>query len=154
MKKKHILIAAAALCAVAAIAGAGAIGFHLGQQTAITAPASVETVLAQAQDVGSIAIPGFDRMTIKAGQTAQEVILYNPEKNECYFVLTMYLPDGSEIYHSSKLAPGEKLESFELERPLASGTYEGATLRYACYDFEDLDPLNGADIKFKLEVEP
>ena len=154
MKKKHILIAAAALCTVAVIAGAGAVGFHLGQQAAITAPASMETVLAQGQNMGAISVPGFDRMIVKAGKTEQEAALFNPQGNDCYFVLTMYLPDGSEIYHSSKLAPGEKLEKIELERALEAGTYDGATLRYACYAFDDLKPLNGADINFRLEVEP
>jgi hypothetical protein len=69
-------------------------------------------------------------------------------------VLSLYMPDGTEIYHSSKLAPGETLDTIEMARPLEAGTYEGATLRYACYDFDDLKPLNGADINFILEVTP
>jgi hypothetical protein len=155
MNKKQIMITAVSICSVAIIAAAGAIGFYFGQQAAYVSNApAVETVVAQAPEMGSIAIPGFDRLTMKAGETKQEVTLYNPQQNECYFVLSMYLSDGAEIFHSSKLAPGETLDSIELTRPLEAGTYEGVTLRYTCYAFDDLKPLNGADINFKLEVEP
>jgi hypothetical protein len=155
MKKRQILIIVAALCSVAAITASGAIGFQLGQQSVdVSGAAAVETMVAQAPEAGSIAIPGFDRMSVKAGETVQEATLYNPEANECYFVLSIYMPDGTEIYHSSKLAPGETLDSIELARPLEAGTYEDATLRYACYDFDDLKPLNGAEINFILEVKP
>lgn len=155
MNKKHVLITAAALCSVVVIATAGMVGFYLGQQSIdLSGMAAVETVVAQAPEAASITIPGFDRMTIKAGETVQEAALYNPENNECYFVLSLYMPDGAEIYHSSKLAPGETLDTIEMARPLEAGTYEGATLRYACYDFDDLKPLNGADINFILEVTP
>lgn len=154
MSKKYILIVAAALCSVAMIAVAGGVGFHLGQQTVVDAPTSTEMVVAQGQEAGSIAIPGFDRMILKAGKTEQKAALFNPGENECYFVLGIYLPDGTEIFRSSKLAPGEALESIELKQPLEAGAHDGATLRYTCYAFDDLSPLNGADVNFRLEVEP
>lgn len=151
MNKKLIIIAS--VCSLAVIAVVGAVGFHFGQQSAANS-AAVETVVAQAQRTSSITIPGFDSLTMKEGQTTQKVTLYNPQQNKCYFVLSMYLQDDKEIFHSSKLAPGEKLDTIELRQPLKAGTYEGAKLRYSCYAFDDLQPLNGADINFKLEVEP
>lgn len=152
MNKKPIRIALASVCSVAVIAAAVSIGFHFGQRSVDVG--AVETVLAQAQKTPSITIPGFDSLTMKEGQADQDVKLYNPQQNKCYFVLTIYLQNGTEIFHSSKLAPGEKLNKIELAQPLKAGTYKGAKLRYSCYAFEDLQPLNGADINFTLEVLP
>jgi len=153
MNKKQIMIAVASVCSIAIIGAAGAIGFYFGQQSN-SSMAAVETVVIQAQKTPSIAIPGFDSLTMKEGQADQKVKLYNPEQNKCYFVLSIYLQDGKEIFHSSKLAPGEELNKIKLAQPLKAGTYKGAKLRYYCYDFEDLQPLNGADINFTLEVKP
>lgn len=155
MNKMYILIAVTSVCSIVVIAVASVIGFYFGKQSVqvVNTPA-IETLVAQAPEMGSIAIPGFDRLVMKAGETAQEVTLDNPQQNNCYFVLSMYLPDGEKIYQSSKLAPGEILNSIELKRPLEAGTYEGVTLRYSCYDIDSLETLNGADVKFKLEVEP
>ena len=86
MKKRQILIIMAALCSVAAITASGAIGFQLGQQSVdVSGAAAVETMVAQAPEAGSIAIPGFDRMSVKAGETVQEATLYNPEANSGIF---------------------------------------------------------------------
>jgi hypothetical protein len=156
MKSKAFRVALVAVCGAVVVLGAGTMGFYFGRDSVDVgaATAAMEATIAQAPDMGSIAIPGFDRLTLAAGEMEQTVAFYNPEKNECYFVLTMYLPDMTEIYHSSKLAPGESLESIVLPGPLEEGVYEGATLRYACYSFDDLQPLNGADVNFVLEVTP
>ncbi len=103
---------------------------------------------------GSISIPGFERIIIKAGQLNQEIKLYNPQKNNCYFQISIYLSEGTEIFRSGLLAPGKALNSIKLAHALQQGTYKGAFLRYSCYSIADLQPLNGADINFTLEVEP
>jgi hypothetical protein len=102
---------------------------------------------------GSISIPGFDRVTMKAKQLNQDITLYNPQQNDCYFQISIMLSEGVEIYRSGLLKPGQTLTSIKLSRTLEKGTYDGAILRYSCFTMDDLQPLNGADTKFTLEVE-
>lgn len=141
---------------IVAFVSVGAGGFYCGKQIANEqiAPAAVETVIAQELNQSAIAIPGFDRMKIKAEETEQILCLQNPSANECYFVITIFLPDGEELFRSSKLAPGEELSAVNFNRPLEAGIYEGAMLQYACYSFADLSALNGAEINFTMEVMP
>jgi hypothetical protein len=103
---------------------------------------------------GTIAIPGFNQITMKAGQTAQRVELYNPKQNTCYMVITIMLPDKTQLYKSGMLEPGKVINTIELSRKLEAGTYKGAILRYSCYALENMKELNGAETIFTLEVKP
>lgn len=100
----------------------------------------------------SISIPGFEQITLAEGKTLQEVRLYNPPANPCYFVISLFLPDGAEIYRSGLLPPGKELDTIELLRPLDAGTYEGAFIRYSCLSLDGMTSLNGADVDLTLEV--
>jgi hypothetical protein len=102
---------------------------------------------------GSIAIPGFDRLTVQ-GRTLQAGVISNPVQNACYFIVTILLEDGTEIYRSGILAPGQSVGAVELAKTLEPGTYEGVVARYQTYALENLQPLNGADVEFILEVSP
>lgn len=159
MKKRATTILAA-LCAVVTVGAVGFGGYSIVQSSgapqhvaAATLPAKAEGVIVGG--VGSISIPGFDHMSFKAGQTAQSVRLYNPETNDCAFVVSIILPSGKEIYHSEELAPGDSVETIEISDPLEAAIYEAAVLRYSCFTLGD-DPqeLNGADSTFTLEVMP
>ena len=107
---------------------------------------------AQKGSIGNIAVPGFEAMTIKANQTKQNIWLYNPEKNNCYFLATIMLPDGTEVYKSALIAPGKAIYTAEFTRTVPAGTYENAILQY---DFYTLDgtQANGTKAYFTLEVE-
>jgi hypothetical protein len=50
------------------------------------------------------------------------------------------------------IKPGQVLDTVELFRPLETGIYEGAVLRYECFSMETLNPLNGAETILELEV--
>lgn len=91
-------------------------------------------------------------MTIKADQIKQNIWLYNPEKNNCYFLATIMLPDGTEVYKSALIAPGKAIYTAEFTRTVPAGTYENAILQY---DFYTLDgtQANGTKAYFTLEVE-
>lgn len=102
---------------------------------------------------GYISVPGFERLTVN-GQTLHAAAISNAASNNCYFVVSLLLPDGSEVYRSSYLAPGQSLGDVELSRVLAAGVYAATTVRYSCYATEDMRQLNGADIAFTLEVLP
>ena len=102
---------------------------------------------------GSIAVPGFERLTAE-GRTLNAGAITNPSQNTCYFIITLIMPGGAELYRSSYLAPGQSLGDVEMLVPLVPETYRGVFARYSCYALDDLKPLNGADIEFVLEVRP
>lgn len=105
--------------------------------------------------VGSISIPGYDRITLQAGQRTQRVALVNPPENSCYFKITLLLADGTELYQSGLLAPGTQLNSIKLETMPAAGSYADAVLRYTCWAADEsgaLTEANGADTICTLEV--
>ena len=100
-----------------------------------------------------IAIPGYDSINLKANQLDQSVSLENPEQNNCYFIISMYLPDGTKIYESEMVPPGQGLYNIKLKQEVQAGTYENSVLGYECYRMDDtLTKLNGANVKLTLEV--
>lgn len=105
-----------------------------------------------APSTGGISIPGFSSVTFSADELEQNITLYNPENNKCYFIISLLLPDGTEIYKSGMLKPGECIEKITLTKELEPGLYNNAIVRYDCYELETLQQLNGANAKFNLEV--
>lgn len=102
----------------------------------------------------SIAIPGYEKLVMKAGQLVQEVELFNPEENKCYMMIEILLPDRTRLYRTGMLEPGKGINKFEISRKLGAGTYEGAILKYSNYDLTNMQELNGAETNFTLEVIP
>ena len=101
---------------------------------------------------GSIAIPGYEKLSFAAGKRAQTVNLKNPPENACTFVLTLSLADGETLWTDKALSPGEAFKSITLSRALPAGEYP-ATLRYDCFSLQDNTPLNGAEIQLTIEVQ-
>lgn len=100
-----------------------------------------------------ISIPGFEAWTIDAGETWVSTNFYNPDSNNCYFVISVVLDDtGETIYESKYVKPGQRLYEVELLKALEAGTYE-ATLHYSTYSMTDNSPMNGADVPFSLIVQ-
>lgn len=100
-----------------------------------------------------ISIPGFKAWTIDAGETKVSTNFYNPEKNTCYFVISVILDDtGETIYESKYIKPGQHLYEVELFKALEAGKYQ-ATLHYSTYSMTDLTPMNGANVPFELIVQ-
>ena len=99
----------------------------------------------------NIAIPGYEKIVFKAGQTKQEVKLYNPKENTCYFKMSLVL-DNSTIWTSDLLEPNKSFTEIELDKPLDAGVYKDAILKYDCYSLKDQSKLNGAEIKVNIEV--
>jgi len=102
----------------------------------------------------TIAIPGFEKMVMKAGRVRQTVKLYNPETNACYFMISLNLADGTPLYRSGMIKPGQVVDVIEISRALQAGTYQNAVLQYECYSSDGLQQLNGAQSVFNLEVVP
>ena len=100
----------------------------------------------------NIAIPGYEKLSFAAGQTAQAVNLKNPAENACTFVLSLTLDeDGETLWTGEALSPGEAFTVITLTRALDAGEYP-ATLHYDCFSLNDNTPLNGAEIQLTLEV--
>lgn len=101
-----------------------------------------------------IAIPGYKSITLKADTKEQKVNLYNPEENDCYFVMSLILPDGTVIWKSKMVPPGKGLYEITLDKTVLTGTYENSILKYECYKQNDeLTKMNGSEVKLTLEVE-
>lgn len=149
MIKKKAGAAALAIVTAAAIFGISFVGAKMGAASSSAAGTEAATVEAQQ----SITIPGYEAIQLKAQQTAQEVQLYNPAENNCFFTVSLIL-DGAELFTTEPISPGEELTTVELSQPLAAGVYYDTILRYSCYDLESMEPLNGADVALIMEVKP
>lgn len=121
-------------------------------RTSLTESSETKNEVIVTKQANAISVPGFERMQFVARQKEQSVNFYNPERNNCYFEITLLLQGGEELFHSGLLAPGKSIDSITLNYTLEPGTYEGATLRYSCYSLGDMSQLNGANITFDLEV--
>ncbi len=146
------------LLVCAAVFAASFFGAHIGAGQH-NAEAAAEVSLDPAADTTagsprSIVIPGYETLHLKAQQTEQTIYLYNPAENSCIFVISLYL-DDIMLFETDPIDPGAELDSIAVLQRLPAGTYEGATLRYSCFDCtEPTKELNGADISLKLEVFP
>lgn len=100
----------------------------------------------------SIAIPGYEGLTLKANSFEQDVALGNPSQNCCYFVITLYLKDGTKLWQSDYIAPGKNSEPIKLNHTLDVGVYSDAVLKYSCYSLENKSLLNGTETKLSLWI--
>ena len=105
------------------------------------------------KNTDTIDIPGFDSMNIQADTREQRVNLYNPEQNTCYFKLSIYLNDGTLLWESKLIEPGQAIYELTLNQTLSAGEYETCTLKYECFTMDDWQkPLNGSEVKFTMNV--
>ena len=99
----------------------------------------------------SISIPGMNGIYLKANQTKQTVDFFNPEENQCYFIISLYLSDGTLIYKSDYIEPGERITDIELLQTLKKGIYKNCTLNYDCFTLNDnKSRLNGSTVKLEI----
>jgi len=82
----------------------------------------------------SIAVPGYEALTMKADTVKQEISLENPKSNPCYFVISMILEDGTKIWESEYIAPGGRSSPITLTEPLEKGRYENTKLSLVIQD--------------------
>lgn len=87
---------------------------------------------------------------MRAGQLEQTVDFYNPEDNNCFFVLSLYLSDNTLIYESDMLAPGERVKNITLYQPLERGIYGNCKLVYNCFALDGETPLNGSNVVLEI----
>ena len=145
MIKKKITRIALLLLAAVVVFALSFIGARVGLTSSRAAAESDDLSPA----APSIALLGYDEISLKAGQTEQEVYFYNPKSNRCFMEFSLLL-DGETLYSSDRIAPNTKIT---IARPLSRGSYTGAILQYSCYDLYSQQELNGAEVAVNLEVE-
>ena len=91
-----------------------------------------------------IDIPGFDSLYFIADQAEQNMTVPNPPQNFCWFKVSLVLEDGTVLWTSGLIPPGEESEQVVLNKPLEKGEYRNAVLKYECFaDEAGQDALNG-----------
>lgn len=101
----------------------------------------------------SIAIPGYERISLKADCKEREIGFPNPAQNTCYFQISLILEDGTTLWQSELVKPGEISESITLNEPLAAGVYPNSLLKFDCYTMDgSMRSLNGAATKMTIHV--
>lgn len=96
-------------------------------------------------------IPGFKTLTMTADTTEQQVYFQNPAENKVNLQLTLSLADGTQLYKSDLIQPGNAIKSIKISKKLESGNYDDAILHYDCFTAEG-EKCNSANLKFNLEV--
>ena len=108
------------------------------------------TTTFELQENPSIAIPGYEGLTLQADTVKQNICLNNPSENTCIFYITLRLEDGSVLWTSQAVLPGEQSAKMVLNQPLAKENYP-AVLQYDCFT-RDGKRLNGVETKLTLRV--
>lgn len=101
----------------------------------------------------TIKIPGYTELYFKADVKEQDDCIVNPEENTCLFEVELSLEDGTVLWQSGEIAPGEKSPEIVLNEPLEAGIYKNVVLGYRCFSMnEERKELNGANTKLTLKV--
>lgn len=101
----------------------------------------------------TIDIPCYDRLIFKAGEKEQKLSVPNPPQNFCWFKVSLILKDGTVLWTSRMIAPGEESGHAVLNSPLEKGEYENAMIKYQCFaDEAGRNALNGAETKLTIVV--
>ncbi len=88
----------------------------------------------------NVTIRGITQIKFKAGETKQNCILSNDEKNKdiCFMQFTIYLDNNGDklidsgdekIYESGLVQPGYSISHFNITRPLSAGKYKVIVLQ-------------------------
>lgn len=101
----------------------------------------------------SINIPGYAMLSLKAGELNQQFTVPNPIENTCWFKISLVLGDGTVLWTSDMVAPGETSENVVLSNPLEKGDYPDAMLKFECFaDEAGTQALNGAETELTIRV--
>lgn len=162
-KRKKILIIVLILLLIAAIGVIIWLALRNGKNPAAdNTPQNAASQSTSSQNDGLVVperpemldVVAFEALELKADTLEQSVRFDNPLENNCWLVITLSLEDGTLLWESEELIPGEAVRNITLNQPLAAGKYENAVLSYKhwTYDEEKL-PLNGAETLVTLNVQ-
>ena len=72
-------------------------------------------------------------------------------KNSCYFQMTLLTEDGTVLWKSEVIQPGDSISELQLNKEFESGRFP-AILKYDCFSLEDKSALNGLEMKLTIDV--
>lgn len=99
----------------------------------------------------TITIPAITGLNMVAGQLQQAVDFRNPDTNNCYFQISLYLSDDTLIYKSGYLAPSEQIQEITLYQELEKGLYLNCHMVFDCFTLdEEKSPLNSGEIIIEI----
>lgn len=98
-------------------------------------------------------VTAYETIKLKADTLKQSVRFENPVQNNCWLVITLSLEDGTVLWKSEELLPGQVVRSITLNQPLSAGEYENAVLSYQHWTYDqEKKQLNGAETLVTLTV--
>lgn len=101
----------------------------------------------------SINIPGYVLLTFNEGELTQNFAVPNPEENTCFFKISLVLSDGTVLWTSDMVAPGENSGNIVLSKTMEKGDYPDAILKFECFtDEAGTQALNGAETNLTIRV--
>lgn len=112
--------------------------------TSTTENKTLDFIPAEGKGNGTITIPGYAGIIFQHGTLNQKTDLHNPEKNNCLFVISLYLSNDTLIYKSDHIKPGETLDEITLLQTLEQGIYKNCKLVYNCYSLDGKTHFNGS----------
>lgn len=99
-----------------------------------------------------ITICGFTEWNVKADETENlPISLKNPEGNPCYFTFIITLEDGTVLYKSDHVPPGNEIKRITINKPLEKGTYT-AYVSILTNEIKTGTKMNSADTKITINV--
>ncbi len=128
-----------------------------------SAPKGVVGIVSDDWDVGDraeqispespgVQIPGYSTAEMNEGDTSLHLSIGNPKANSCGFYAVLKLADGTVLYESELLRPGQGLTEIPIEIHLKKGSYR-AFVEYQCVTLDPSEaPLNSAQSAFTLVV--
>lgn len=98
----------------------------------------------------SIQINGFTDWSLPAGKTENlPILLKNPKGNPCYFTFSIVLSNGTVLYESKQVPPGNCISSVTINQPMDEGEYT-AELVIHTNDTRTGAPMNSAKSKITI----
>lgn len=103
-----------------------------------------------ADNDNKIIIPAVTELNMKSNSIKQTVNFYNPEANNCAFVISIYLSDDTLIYKSEMLYPSENLKEISLYGKLDKGLYKNVRVVYDCYILPESIKLSSSSLVLEI----
>lgn len=99
----------------------------------------------------SAAIPATTGVVFESGKLEQTVNLRNPSENPCVFVISLYLGDGTKLFQTEPIYPGNTVSTVILSRELSCGHYSDAVIVYDCYSADGaMKPLTRCELVIEI----
>ena len=99
----------------------------------------------------SASIPATTGIVLESGELEQTINLCNPNENPCAFVISLYLGDGTKLFQTEPIYPGDTVDTVTLNRELSCGHYSNAVIVYDCYSADGaMQPLTRCELVIEI----